>query len=955
MDATENLARRAKFKQQWRWIQNYRVWEANRKVFLYPETYIRPELRSTRTAAFKALQQNLQQGDITNDSVTQAYKKYLDEYTEVSRLIIAGGYVWQPDSTTEPNVSELALFGFTRTDPRRYHYRLATFTDDKGSSTAEWQAWQALGIDINSDRVYPVRAFGRTFVFWAETEQIKADDQNSTTLKTTTNGDIQQMDGEQKVQYRAKVMYSFCDLSDQWKTPQTLYTSPNEVLDIKDLHLQASVNGTETDGVESIVVDVQYDLRIPEILLLPQPPFSFVKDSLLAILGPLPRFSVVSLSADLPVPSSSVSPVSFVAVPADILDRLFDPSEISALNANHIIAIGSADRWNAAPWYSFDMKGGSFLARPDKAPQPTPSDTQLLPLAGNTEGLPNWGQVDACLDGSDGKQYLFHNQDMTYSVRGEQTTHRIDERWGLQASNVHTDGQVDAAWNRGVVFFLSRGDKYLKYSQGLDWADSEGERTTENQGKEDGVPTWPSIDAAFTDKKNTTWFFHGSKYVGVDGNNTFGRETDISQTWGVEGNQFTASAQGPVVIAAFSRGSRTFLIGPNSYTFYSDPSLKLCERPRPQSFRAILTDLECTNSDDAPEDAVVLGAMDGGTKLLFRVKTDGKNDVYSFANQKIKVVARESNPAPSQDITSFMFAGKRFALTPDSNGTAAVTVSGGTEQHAYSADIRATLLSPEGSLYLFGLDSFVTVSGPQISVAGIGAAIDAWASRSAPIANRWGRVGNAFTQGGPVSAALGRGEHTFLLSGDQYVRYSSSDYRFVDAGYPKSLADNPDNLPSFPFNAALQLPDGRTCYFIGTNHVFDNALSNPISNQTIWGRIGSNILRRGVDVAYRIDNKHYLFSGNEVACYTADAGNILPPYMNRAPLKVEWGSFGTLRGAFTYNDLLYLVGRDSFIRCNIHAPEQLLPGYPRRGFTRAIPLTCGSSRQHSRAVTGLCP
>src|SRR5207237_556405 len=30
---------------EWAWRQHYRVWEANRKVFLFPENYLEPELR----------------------------------------------------------------------------------------------------------------------------------------------------------------------------------------------------------------------------------------------------------------------------------------------------------------------------------------------------------------------------------------------------------------------------------------------------------------------------------------------------------------------------------------------------------------------------------------------------------------------------------------------------------------------------------------------------------------------------------------------------------------------------------------------------------------------------------------------------------------------------------------------------------------------------------------------
>src|SRR5437870_13912238 len=30
---------------EWEWLERYRVWDANRKIFLYPENWIEPELR----------------------------------------------------------------------------------------------------------------------------------------------------------------------------------------------------------------------------------------------------------------------------------------------------------------------------------------------------------------------------------------------------------------------------------------------------------------------------------------------------------------------------------------------------------------------------------------------------------------------------------------------------------------------------------------------------------------------------------------------------------------------------------------------------------------------------------------------------------------------------------------------------------------------------------------------
>jgi hypothetical protein len=40
-------------------MKNYRVWEANRKVFLYPEKWIEPELRDDKTPFFKELDNDL--------------------------------------------------------------------------------------------------------------------------------------------------------------------------------------------------------------------------------------------------------------------------------------------------------------------------------------------------------------------------------------------------------------------------------------------------------------------------------------------------------------------------------------------------------------------------------------------------------------------------------------------------------------------------------------------------------------------------------------------------------------------------------------------------------------------------------------------------------------------------------------------------------------------------------
>ena len=107
------------------------------------------------------------------------------------------------------------------------------------------------------------------------------------------------------------------------------------------------------------------------------------------------------------------------------------------------------------------------------------------------------------------------------------------------------------------------------------------------------------------------------------------------------------------------------------------------------------------------------------------------------------------------------------------------------------------------TLYIFSVDSYIAVPSTNLTVASIGTALDQWASHSTPIADRWGITPNAFTLGGPITAAFVKGGHTFLVSGASYVRYSGADYSVVDAGYPKPLTNNSDGLPQAAFTAGL--------------------------------------------------------------------------------------------------------------------------------------------------------
>src|SRR4030095_15613033 len=70
----------------WEWMSTYRVWKANRKVFLYPENWIEPALRDDKSPFFEELEADLRRKEITSDVAEEAMARYLAKLVEVAHL-----------------------------------------------------------------------------------------------------------------------------------------------------------------------------------------------------------------------------------------------------------------------------------------------------------------------------------------------------------------------------------------------------------------------------------------------------------------------------------------------------------------------------------------------------------------------------------------------------------------------------------------------------------------------------------------------------------------------------------------------------------------------------------------------------------------------------------------------------------------------------------------------------
>jgi hypothetical protein len=212
---------------EWDWRKNYRVWEANRKVFLFAENYIDPTLRDTKTHIFKELEDELLQQKITKESAEMAYKKYMAQFAELTRLRYAGAYynsaydnygfaslgngatnnyffvntIYFPAESDE---SCYYLFARTNVMPYQYFYR--TYNHYKET----WGNWTKIELGIEAKEISSLIHQGRLYIFWTEA---KNKEMNSVSGgDSTSSGFI----------FTGYVKYSFLTENGKWSAPQRL-------------------------------------------------------------------------------------------------------------------------------------------------------------------------------------------------------------------------------------------------------------------------------------------------------------------------------------------------------------------------------------------------------------------------------------------------------------------------------------------------------------------------------------------------------------------------------------------------------------------------------------------------------------------------------------------------------------------------------------------------------------
>ncbi|KAF9885167.1 hypothetical protein FE257_000693 [Aspergillus nanangensis] len=137
-------------RDDWEYMLRYRLWEANRKAFLYPENWIDSTLRDDKTEQFASFEASVIRTTLTTDSIEEALKTYIYASDEVADLEPLA-YLWERRNVGDgisADRGSIHLFGRSRTTPYGYFYRRVDIRGPEDDMFCFWGSWEKLDVGI---------------------------------------------------------------------------------------------------------------------------------------------------------------------------------------------------------------------------------------------------------------------------------------------------------------------------------------------------------------------------------------------------------------------------------------------------------------------------------------------------------------------------------------------------------------------------------------------------------------------------------------------------------------------------------------------------------------------------------------------------------------------------------------------------------------------------------------
>ena len=125
---------------EWDWRSRYRIWEANREVFLYPENWLIESQRQNRTEIYRQLEQEVRQSAATADNLETVVLNYIDRLDGLAHLLVTG-------TCQDPKTGDIHVVARTLADPPQFYLRSYV--------NGAWNGWEKIPLDIKAHQALP--------------------------------------------------------------------------------------------------------------------------------------------------------------------------------------------------------------------------------------------------------------------------------------------------------------------------------------------------------------------------------------------------------------------------------------------------------------------------------------------------------------------------------------------------------------------------------------------------------------------------------------------------------------------------------------------------------------------------------------------------------------------------------------------------------------------------------
>lgn len=213
-------------------LNRYPIWAAIQQLHYFPDIYLDPTLRLTKTDSFEQLENDINQAQIQPDTVQAAVLAYLARFEEIANLKVCNGYIDGEDFAN-------STYYFIGKSPAEnaYYWRsldmsqrpVMTPAQGPGDIPAKfdkplpnaWSDWKKANVPISEKAlehtIRPCWFNNRLFVIWAEVEF-----QDSDAIAPPSEG---KADTTIKVYPRFRLYASYKKYDDSWSTPRVYIDS----------------------------------------------------------------------------------------------------------------------------------------------------------------------------------------------------------------------------------------------------------------------------------------------------------------------------------------------------------------------------------------------------------------------------------------------------------------------------------------------------------------------------------------------------------------------------------------------------------------------------------------------------------------------------------------------------------------------------------------------------------